>query len=86
MHKSKEIETVAIDLYEFLQGQNIEVLFDDRRIRPGIQFADAELIGIPNRIIISEKGITNNQIEFRSRNSQDSEMLSKEEVINRILS
>ena len=86
MHKSKEVETAAIDLYEFLQDQNIEVLFDDRRIRPGIQFADAELIGIPNRIVISEKGITNNQIEFRKRNSQDSEMLSKEEVINRIIS
>jgi len=86
MHKSKELEKAAIDLYEFLQDQNIEVLFDDRRIRPGIQFADAELIGIPNRIVISEKGITNNQIEFRSRNSQDSEMLSREEVINRIIS
>ena len=86
MHKSKELEKAAIDLYEFLQDQNIEVLFDDRRIRPGIQFADAELIGIPNRIVISEKGITNNQIEFRKRNSQDSEMLSKEEVINRIIS
>ena len=86
MHKSKKVETAATDLYEFLKNQNIEVLFDDRKIRPGIQFADAELIGIPIRIVISEKGITNNQIEFRSRISQDSEMLSREEVIKRIIS
>ena len=86
MHKSKKVETAASDLYEFLKNQNIEVLFDDRKIRPGIQFADAELIGIPIRIVISEKGITNNQIEFRSRISQDSEMLSREEVIKRIMS
>ena len=86
MHKSKKVETAASDLYEFLKNQNIEVLFDDRKIRPGIQFADAELIGIPIRIVISEKGITNNQIEFRSRISQDSEMLSREEVIKRIIS
>ena len=86
MHKSKKVETAATDLYEFLKNQNIEVLFDDRKIRPGIQFADAELIGIPIRIVISEKGIINNQIEFRSRISQDSEMLSREEVIKRIIS
>lgn len=86
MHKSQKVETAATDLYEFLKNQNIEVLFDDRKIRPGIQFADAELIGIPIRIVISEKGITNNQIEFRSRISQDSEMLSREEVIKRIIS
>jgi len=86
MHKSKKVETAATDLYEFLKNQNIEVLFDDRKIRPGIQFVDAELIGIPIRIVISEKGITNNQIEFRSRISQDSEMLSREEVIKRIIS
>ena len=85
MHKSKTVETAATDLYKFLKDQDIEVLFDDRKIRPGIQFADAELIGIPNRIVISEKGITNNQIEFRSRISQDSEMLSREEVIERII-
>ena len=86
MHKSKKVETAASDLYEFLKNQNIEVLFDDRKIRPGIQFADAELIGIPIRIVISEKAITNNQIEFRSRISQDSQMLSREEVIKRIIS
>ena len=80
------VETAATDLYEFLKNQNIEVLLDDRKIRPGIQFADAELIGIPIRIVISEKGIKNNQIEFRSRISQDSEMLSREEVIKRIMS
>ena len=86
MHKSKKVETAATDLYEFLKNHNIEVLFDDRKIRPGIQFADAELIGIPIRIVISEKGIANNQIEFKSRISHDSEMLSREEVIKRIIS
>ena len=86
MHKSKKVETAATDLYEFLKNHNIEVLFDDRKIRPGIQFADADLVGIPIRIVISEKGIANNQIEFKSRISQDSEMLSREEVIKRIIS
>ncbi len=55
MHKSTAVQQYAEELYQTLLKQGIEVLFDDRKERPGVMFADMELIGIPHMIIIGEK-------------------------------
>ena len=65
-----------------MQKKNIEVLLDDRNVRPGVQFADAELIGIPHRVVISEKGIDNNNIEYRHRTSEDSKIITTEQLFD----
>lgn len=72
----------ADEIYNTLIKKSIEVLYDDRDANAGEKFADSDLIGIPVRLVVSQK--TGNKIEFKYRNSQDSEILSLDEVLNRI--
>ncbi len=81
MHKSKEIHDKTYEIYEKMKKLNIEVLLDDRDVRPGVMFADSELIGIPHRLIIGEKSLAKGQIEYKSRNQKASEMISVEKII-----
>jgi prolyl-tRNA synthetase len=67
MHKSYRVREVAEKIYQQLLAANIEVLFDDRKERAGVIFADMDLIGIPHRIIISESGLENNTVEYKHR-------------------
>ncbi len=82
LYKSNKVKKATEDLYSLMQKKNIEVLLDDRNVRPGVQFADAELIGIPHRVVISEKGIDNNHIEYRHRANEDSKIISTEELFD----
>jgi len=82
LYKSNKVKKATKDLYSLMQKKNIEVLLDDRNARPGVQFADAELIGIPHRVVISEKGINNNHIEYRHRTNEDSKIISTEELFD----
>ena len=59
----------------------IDVLFDDRKVRPGVMFADMELIGIPHRIVLSDSGLDKNTVEYRSRRSPDNEIFSMDKII-----
>jgi len=65
--KSNRVRETADELYAALQGAGIEVLLDDRDARPGSKFADAELIGIPHRIVIGERGLEAGTLEYRHR-------------------
>ncbi len=67
MKKSARVQETAENLYQQLLIQGIEVLFDDRDMRPGAMFADQELLGIPHRIVISERGLNNNELEYKAR-------------------
>ncbi len=69
--KSAEVRSSADELYAKLESAGVEVLYDDRDIRPGVKFADAELLGIPHQIIIGERGLANGLIEYRQRNKED---------------
>ncbi|EQD62970.1 prolyl-tRNA synthetase, partial [mine drainage metagenome] len=83
----KNVEAVnqaAAALYAELQGRGIEALLDDRGLRPGAMFADIELIGIPQRVVISERGLASGQFEYRRRDASDSEMLNGEQLLARI--
>ena len=72
MHKSGRLSAAVTALYEELTANGIEVLLDDRRERPGVMFADAELLGIPHRYVFSEKGLDAGAIEYRGRRDEES--------------
>ena len=67
MHKSHRVKEVAEQLYRDLQDAGIDVLFDDRKERPGVMFADMELLGIPHSIVIGERGLDNQIVEYKNR-------------------
>ncbi|HHB92517.1 MAG TPA: proline--tRNA ligase [Thioploca sp.] len=82
MHKSQRLRQVAEDIYAKLQAVGIEVLFDDRKERPGIMFADAELIGIPHRLVIGERGLDNGEMEYKGRLDEKAQTIPLDTVID----
>ncbi|MBE9562022.1 MAG: proline--tRNA ligase, partial [Proteobacteria bacterium] len=81
MHKSQRLRQVVEDIYAKLQAIGIEVLFDDRKERPGIMFADAELIGIPHRLVIGERGLDKGEIEYKGRRDENAQIVQLDNVI-----
>ncbi|MDY0500159.1 proline--tRNA ligase, partial [Pasteurella multocida] len=65
MHKSESVKQFAEELYRTLTAQGVEVIFDDRKERPGVMFADMELIGVPHMIVIGEKNLEKGEIEYK---------------------
>jgi prolyl-tRNA synthetase len=82
MHRSDTVREAAEALYEELQDAGLDVLFDDRNTRPGVMFADAELIGVPHRLVISERGLKANELEYRQRRDEKSRNLNREAALN----
>jgi len=70
-HKSQRVKNLADELYENCIKANIDVLIDDRKERPGIMFADSELLGIPHRFVISDTHADNGNVEYKARNSDE---------------
>ena len=75
MKKSERVREAAEKMYAELQSAGIEVLFDDRDARPGVMFADTELIGIPHRVVIGERGLDAGEVEYRGRGDAENRML-----------
>jgi len=71
MKKSPRVAELAETLYQQLNDAGIEVILDDRKERPGVMFADMELIGVPHRIVISDRGIEAGALEYKHRASKD---------------
>ena len=84
MHRSDEVKDAAEILYLELKAAGHEVLLDDRDVRPGVKFADAELIGIPHRLVISERGLAAGQLEYRYRRDSESRNLDREEALKQL--
>ena len=63
------------DIYHRLLKQGIEVLWDDREVSPGEKFADSDLLGIPFRVVISERGLAANKVEIKERTSSQPELI-----------
>jgi len=81
--KGKEdIKTKCEDIYSLLLGNDIDVLWEDTDKRPGVKFADMELIGIPVMIIIGDKALKNNQLELKTRKNEKPIMVSHEDLLN----
>jgi prolyl-tRNA synthetase len=70
----------ADELYERLTAAHVGVLYDDRQVRPGEKFADADLLGIPQRLVISEKTLAAGTYELKARQSTEARQVSLEEV------
>jgi len=71
------VVTAAEALYEELLQAGLDVVLDDRGLRPGVMFGDIELIGIPHRVVVSARGLESGQFEYRARRSPDSENLDR---------
>lgn len=80
MHKSHRIQEVAENLYTKLKSNNADVLFDDRKERPGVMFADMELIGIPHAIIIGERNLDEGKCEYKNRRTGEKELIDIDNV------
>jgi prolyl-tRNA synthetase len=72
LQKSARVREVADRLYNELTAAGIEVLYDDRDARPGVKFADAELLGIPHRLVVGERGLESGRLEYRARRDSES--------------
>ncbi|MFK7857635.1 MAG: proline--tRNA ligase [Granulosicoccus sp.] len=85
MVKSDAVKDAAEKLYEELKNAGVDVLFDDRPLRPGAMFADMELIGIPHRFVISDKLLANNEVEYRGRADAQSTVIGRDQVLAKIV-
>lgn len=74
----------ASELYKDLTGLSVEVLWDDRDARPGEKFADADLLGIPHRVVISPKTLQQGSVEYKARTSTEVDLISIDELKNRL--
>ncbi|MBA2410058.1 MAG: proline--tRNA ligase [Gammaproteobacteria bacterium] len=72
MHKSGRLAAAARELYDELRAAGFDVLFDDRNLRPGVMFAEQELIGIPHRVVLSERGLAASLAEYKGRGDDKS--------------
>jgi prolyl-tRNA synthetase len=82
MHKSERLKEASEKLYQDLQAAGIEVLFDDRKVRAGFMFSDMELIGIPHRIVVGDRGLDTGTVEYKARTEQDSQEIPFTEIID----
>lgn len=86
MHKSFRVKEVAERIYQQLRDNGVEVLMDDRKERPGVMFADMELIGIPHTIVIGDRNLDNEDIEYKNRRQGEKQMIKTDEVVDFLLS
>lgn len=80
MKKSDEVREAAEKLYTSLSEQGYEVLLDDRDMRPGAMFADQELMGIPHRVVVSDRGLKNNELEYKARSGGEAEKVAVADI------
>ncbi len=81
-----EVAAAADQLYERLVGAGVEVLYDDRDVSPGVKFADADLLGLPIRLVIGAKGLARGVVEWRSRSTGEERELTLEAVVEDLVS
>lgn len=80
----QESKALADTLYDELMSQGVEVIYDDRDERPGAKFADAELMGIPYRVTVSDRLIAEQKLEFTSRATGETELLTHDELLAKL--
>lgn len=85
MHKSLRVLALAEQLHSTLYSHGIDVLLDDRKERPGVMFTDMELIGIPHTIVISERNLNTQNIEYKNRKFGQKTMINTNKVVDFLL-
>jgi prolyl-tRNA synthetase len=81
MNKSQRVREAVEKLYTEMTDAGIEVLLDDRDVRPGFMFADMELIGVPHRVVVGERGLDEGTVEYRGRTDAENTMIELERII-----
>ncbi len=79
--RSEAVRAAAINLHDELQSAGIDVLLDDRGERPGVMFADLELIGIPYRIVMGERSLKENQVEYQARTDEAAQTAALSDIV-----
>jgi prolyl-tRNA synthetase len=82
LHKSTRVREASDRLYAELGAAGIEVLYDDRDARPGVKFTDAELLGIPHRLVVAERGLDAGKLEYRGRRDTSSTDFPADEALS----
>ncbi len=82
MHKSDRLREAAESIYQELEAAGIDVLFDDRKVRAGFMFSDMELIGIPHRIVIGDRGLDKGSAEYRARTDKENRDIPLTEIVD----
>ncbi|QUX96011.1 proline--tRNA ligase [Marinomonas sp. CT5] len=84
--KSEAVRTECDRLYTELKAKGLDVLLDDRKERPGVKFADCELLGIPHRLVVGDKGLDKGTLEYRYRKADENQDIAIADAIDFILS
>ncbi|RUO44755.1 proline--tRNA ligase [Idiomarina aquatica] len=84
MHKSARVQETAEKLYQSLLDAGVDVLFDDRKERPGVMFTDMELIGIPHQVVIGERNLDDGMVEYQARKDGNKIKLSIDDVVSHL--
>ncbi|ENQ8701290.1 proline--tRNA ligase [Vibrio harveyi] len=84
MHKSEEVKEAAEKLYAELTAMGIEVLFDDRKERPGVMFSDIELIGIPHTIVIGDRSMKEGNFEYKNRRTGEKTAVAMADIVEHV--
>ena len=82
MHKSFRVKELAEELYAQLRAKGIDVILDDRKERPGVMFADMELIGVPHTIVIGDRNLDSEEIEYKSRREGEKRMIKTSDILD----
>lgn len=81
MHKSERVQQEAEKLYNELKALGVDVLFDDRKERPGVMFSDMELIGVPHTIIIGDRSMDEGNFEYKNRRSGEKSPVAIDDIV-----
>jgi prolyl-tRNA synthetase len=86
MHKSFRVKDAAEALYKELRSHSIDVILDDRKERPGVMFADMELIGVPHHVVIGDRNLDAEELEYKNRRSGEKQMIKQGDIVEYLLS
>ncbi|MBD8105854.1 proline--tRNA ligase [Erwinia persicina] len=86
MQKSFRVKELAEELYATLRARGIDVILDDRKERPGVMFADMELIGVPHSIVIGDRNLDSEEVEYKSRRTGEKRMIKTNEIVDFLVS
>ncbi|MDI5985549.1 proline--tRNA ligase [Halomonas sp. M4R5S39] len=81
-HKSQRVREESERLYQALTAAGFEVLLDDRDLRPGVKFADHELMGVPHRLVVGDRGLDKGELEYKGRRDSDATMVPAEQILD----
>lgn len=86
MHKSFRVKDTAEALYKELRSHGIDVILDDRKERPGVMFADMELIGVPHHVVIGDRNLDAEELEYKNRRTGEKQMIKQSDIVEYLLS